>query len=80
MLFIIFFVILCGFIGVITFSSIKDATITDAIAVVYANAFSALGFSVPAIMNIHTKGQRVARHLLKKSKGDETSCLHNPES
>jgi hypothetical protein len=72
-LIMIFFVIVCGFIGVVTFSSMHDETITDTIASIYANVFSAMGFSVPAIMNIHAKGQRVARSILKELQGDKAS-------
>ena len=72
---IIIFILLIfiGFVIFISFSSACDKVIQDYVVFAYANMCSAMGFCSPIMMNIHAKGQRVAQHLVKKTRGGQES-------
>jgi len=79
-LFIILFVIFMTLICLTILPAKEDTTINDYVVFSYAALGSIAGFCVPIMININAKGQKVARHLLKKWEEEKASRRHAPGS
>jgi hypothetical protein len=80
MLVINFFVIFITLVCVTILPGKEDTTINDYVVFSYTALSSVAGFGVPIVVNINAKGQKVARHLLKKLDEEKASRHHIPGS
>jgi hypothetical protein len=78
--FINFLVIFMTLICVTILPAKEHTTINDYVVFSYTALSSIAGFGVPIIMSINAKGQKVARHLLKKLEEEKASRRHIPGS